>query len=753
MSEKLIVEVLLDPKTDGKSFDNIKQQSQKAGKTSATGFSSAFGGAIGSSLKKIGGKLAVFATAALGVKAFADQVAIAIPKIREFERALAEVNSILPQNEKLTKKSTDTFREFAGEFATSSSNQAKAFYSIVSAGIKGTAKQLDVLEASNKAAIAGLVDIDSAAKVLVSSINSYATSGLTATEISDKLFVAVREGQTTFGELADFIGNVAPVASSAGLKFEELAGAIAGITKAGIKTDIAVTGIRALLSSLIKVTPQAAEEAKKLGIEFSTAALRSKGLVGFLRDLQTATNGNEVSLGRLFPNVRALTPILQVVNGDFEDFARIQNEVKNSLGATTLAADEVKKSLDFKLEQASANFALLRQEIAGLFTPSLGEAAQSLTKLIQSFRTAVPESTKIKNRISDLNEELETLNLKTRETPDQLTRAAVAFSLAKNRIVEVKNEITDLNKQLAALANQKIVEESPFEQLKKEEIKLRSFNQELSNFKIGIGTRFEFAIAGDISETESKIAKLKEEIFKLNNPVVEDTEEEPKEAKEIEKFKTLTDVGSGILDGFSKDIFKKVDTVQDKIKQANDTIGKFTEKTGLALRNGIGVAAGGAFAELGRALQSGENAVEAFGKAFLKSIGDTLVQQGTAFILEGTAYAFSANPLLTAKSAGLISAGAAMATFGGVLGSAVSPQGGSGSASSATTGVANNELIQDSVTDPIEDEDLERQTSTSVNIQVEGSLVQQEELGSFISKVISESNEKSGNVILSPNFA
>jgi hypothetical protein len=739
MSEKLIVEVLLDPKTDGKSFDNIKQQSQKAGKTSATGFSSAFGGAIGSSLKKIGGKLAVFATAALGVKAFADQVAIAIPKIREFERALAEVNSILPQNEKLTKKSTDTFREFAGEFATSSSNQAKAFYSIVSAGIKGTAKQLDVLEASNKAAIAGLVDIDSAAKVLVSSINSYATSGLTATEISDKLFVAVREGQTTFGELADFIGNVAPVASSAGLKFEELAGAIAGITKAGIKTDIAVTGIRALLSSLIKVTPQAAEEAKKLGIEFSTAALRSKGLVGFLRDLQTATNGNEVSLGRLFPNVRALTPIL--------------NEVKNSLGATTLAADEVKKSLDFKLEQASANFALLRQEIAGLFTPSLGEAAQSLTKLIQSFRTAVPESTKIKNRISDLNEELETLNLKTRETPDQLTRAAVAFSLAKNRIVEVKNEITDLNKQLAALANQKIVEESPFEQLKKEEIKLRSFNQELSNFKIGIGTRFEFAIAGDISETESKIAKLKEEIFKLNNPVVEDTEEEPKEAKEIEKFKTLTDVGSGILDGFSKDIFKKVDTVQDKIKQANDTIGKFTEKTGLALRNGIGVAAGGAFAELGRALQSGENAVEAFGKAFLKSIGDTLVQQGTAFILEGTAYAFSANPLLTAKSAGLISAGAAMATFGGVLGSAVSPQGGSGSASSATTGVANNELIQDSVTDPIEDEDLERQTSTSVNIQVEGSLVQQEELGSFISKVISESNEKSGNVILSPNFA
>ena len=52
-----------------------------------------------------------------------------------------------------------------------------------------------------------------------------------------------------------------------------------------------------------------------------------------------------------------------------------------------------------------------------------------------------------------------------------------------------------------------------------------------------------------------------------------------------------------------------------------------------------------------------------------------------------------------------------------------------------------------------EPEDIERQVGSEVNITVEGSLVQQDELGKFISDVISESNEKNGNVIVNPRFA
>ena len=344
-----------------KGFDKTDKQATKSTKKMKKGLDS-----TRSSAKKLGATLAgVFgaAVAFKGLQLLTRGFISASKEALEFSKAIAEVNSILPKNEKLTAKSTQAFIDFSSAFSGDAQTQAKAFYAIVSAGIKTTAAQLEVLKAANLAATAGLVDIDTSAKALVSTMNAYSQSGLTAKQSSDALFVAVREGQTTFGQLANTIGVVAPIAAAANVRFDELAGTLAAITKGGISTDIAVTGLKAILTTVIKPAKETADAAKRMGLDFSIAAIESKGFAGFLKSVAEATGGSTEKLAKLFPNVRALGPILKVVAGDFEDFERILGETAKTLDVNSNATADA-----FKVISQSAAFQLerLQQELANL---------------------------------------------------------------------------------------------------------------------------------------------------------------------------------------------------------------------------------------------------------------------------------------------------------------------------------------------------------------------------------------------------
>jgi len=128
---------------------------------------------------------------------------------------------------------------------------------------------------------------------------------------------------------------------------------------------------------------------------------------------------------------------------------------------------------------------------------------------------------------------------------------------------------------------------------------------------------------------------------------------------------------------------------------------------------GIGKGVGGGFAAMGAALAKGENAIEAFGKAFAASIGQAAIQLGTRFILEGIAISF--NPLLGGPAVGgpLIGAGAALAAFGGALGAVV---GGGGATAGGGAGGGGGETGFSSDLPLGETEETKPQTMVTLNV-------------------------------------
>lgn len=770
MADQFKILVDLDIRTDGSSYKKTEQDAKKAGERAGAGFVNAFKSNLKSQITSTIKSFAGIYAGVTAVRALTSTIKESVTQIRSFERAMANVNSILPQNEKLTKASADAFRDFAGQFGTTSAKQADAFYTIVSAGIKGTAKQLATLEASNEAAIAGLVDINDSARVLVSSVNAYATSGLTAARASDILFVAVREGQTTFQELANFIGNVAPVAASAGLKFEELAGTIAGVTKAGIKTDIAVTGIRALLSSLIKVTPEAREEAERLGLEFSTAALRAKGFVGFLKDVQRATGGNVEALGKLFPNVRALTPILQVVNGDFEDFARIQGEVQNSLGATSKAAEEIKKNLDFKLQQASANFDLLAQELTRAIVPALGDAAGSLSRWLILNRDSASENSKNKAKLQEYRIELEYWSgVMEKQGVPALKEWTSNATFAQKKVLTLTQSIDALNKRSEQLKYALELKESPYEKLIDANRRLDDLKSRLQTIKQTKGTFVEQRKSTDDFVQSLKGIDLERQALVSGDNKIQllaDIEKEKANIKSIEseirKLKTSLTTVPDAAEETKMSVVRLSDGVFDFFKNIQFGFGKFSsdfktrkkemeaQATALAkhMKGAIAGTISSGIQEMVMAMREGRSEFDAFSKVFLQMVGDMAIKVGETLILTG----IGINSLTALDGFKAIAAGAGLVAIGTIIKASAGGGASSGAGGSSGGGLSGT-ATQDSTEILTAPDGEQRQPNTNVEIVVQGSLVREQELGEFITETLNESFGKQGLTLTDARFA
>lgn len=709
------------------AFAKIQRQATKAGTRAGDNFGSNFSDAASVAAGAFVANIAVDA-----INSLRSALAGSIQTAAAFGRGIAEINSILPSNAKLTEQATKQLQEFAIQFGSNQQAQAKAFYNIVSAGVQGTSKQLEVLETANAAAVAGLVDIDTAAFALVSSVNAYSKSGLTATEASDSLFAAVKAGQTTLGELANSIGRVTSLASGAGVSFQDLSGTVAFLTKSGIATAEAVTGLRAIISSVIKPSSEAANIAQRLGLEFNSAALRAKGLAGFLNDVIVATGGSQDQLAKLFGSVEALSGV-QAIAGNFKEFSGILGDVTNSAGATQTALKTLTETDAFKIDQLAASFENLSSKIGEAGLGLANDLIPQFGKLFQELDTLVTGAAPAQRSIEDINSEITKLaNILAGDerTEDGGFVGDILNFLSGDKPKRSQRELDAINERLQRLIKQR-------DELRRQDVEAAS--------RAPIGELQQIEENGPLDSPSSQIAETAAQVETQIAESVENSKASLGELREIEKQiaqergDELIQFGD-LFSDFSSQFKSQAAIIAQTSSQLASTVSK-------NLINGIGNAAGSAFAAFGRALATGENAFKAFAQAFLSTIGQVAIQQGTSFILQGIAYQFL--PGFQAVGSSLIAAGAALAVFGGALtavggGGAGAGAGGGAQLTDPTRG------FQDS-TDFANDE--ERELNRQVALTVNGNIFSNDETRQEVVKLINDAFEEDGTVLIGGNGA
>lgn len=291
--------------------------------------------------------------------------------IFQFQDAVAEVSTLVDTTTFSMRELEAAAIAQAQAFGGGAAQQAKSFYQIISAGASTAAEATETLTAANKLAVGGVTSVAQAADGLTSVLNAYGDRVESAAAVSDAMFVAMRAGKTTIGELSASLGRVAPLAAQTGVSFDELLAAVSALTKGGISTAESMTGVRAILAAVAKPSSEASKLAEALGIEFNSAGLEARGLAGFLEDLVARTGGSTDALAVLFGGVEALVPAMALSGQAGEDFADILDQMGDKAGQTELAFSKMANSPGFQMDRVFSAISAEAISLGGVLGESL----------------------------------------------------------------------------------------------------------------------------------------------------------------------------------------------------------------------------------------------------------------------------------------------------------------------------------------------------------------------------------------------
>lgn len=301
----------------------------------------------------------------------------------KFAQAMAAVDSITNLTRPQLKEMSKDVRDLAVAYGRDATESAEALNDILSSGVSED-NGIKVLELSIKAAIAGMTETGTAAAGGLAIVNAYGEGIENLGLRYDQMFLAVKDGVTTFPELAQFIGDVLPTAKAAGVGFDEVAAAIARMTIAGIKTPQATTALKGAINALAAPTPDAQKKMAEMGITW-------KGLTATLEDIAQKNLGLD-AMRQLIPDVEARTAVLSLTQYIREMRAEVtaMGEAGGSMEAAYAKMSDTPQAELDRFNASWREFKLQLGEAAEAFAPFLDVAAEIL-----KFFSEMPESVQV----------------------------------------------------------------------------------------------------------------------------------------------------------------------------------------------------------------------------------------------------------------------------------------------------------------------------------------------------------------------
>lgn len=241
---------------------------------------------------------------------------------------------------------------------------ANAQYFLTSAGLT-TAQSMEATTIAAKAQAAGLGTMSQVADASSSVMNAYAKSGMTAAKATDIMVASVKFGKMEAASLGQEIGQVIPIASNMGISFDQVGAAVAGMSLTGMTAGEAVTGLRAAIQAMMTPTSAGEKILRQYGLSGDELrkTIREKGLLAGMQELRGAFRGHDEDLKPALHSVEAFNGVLALTGDNAGQIASIFDGVANSTGSLDTAFNAVKDTMQFKMNQASAD---LKQGLTNL---------------------------------------------------------------------------------------------------------------------------------------------------------------------------------------------------------------------------------------------------------------------------------------------------------------------------------------------------------------------------------------------------
>ena len=313
----------------------------------------------------------------------------------DFEANLAKIEGLVGVAGAEVQEMGKAARTMAKDMGKSANEAAEALFFITSAGLRG-ADAMNTLEASLKASAIGLGETKVVADLATSALNAYGAANLSATQATDVMVAAVREGKLEANELAGSMGRVLPIASALGVSFNDVGAAFAALSRTGTNAAEAATQIRGIFASLLKPSKQAEEALAGMGLsaEGLRKSLREDGLLATLEILKKNFEGNDEAAAQVFGNIRALSGVMDLLGSNVDTTRAIFERMADTTGSLDAAFGVTEQTAKFRLnkaiEEAKSGMMALGQTILESAIPMLEKLGKVVGALGQWFSELSP---------------------------------------------------------------------------------------------------------------------------------------------------------------------------------------------------------------------------------------------------------------------------------------------------------------------------------------------------------------------------
>ncbi len=295
--------------------------------------------ALDKSKKKASGFKKLMTSAFTGIAAGVTVAIVAFKKmfttLSDFDAGMRNVNSILGLSEEKFKSLKTEVLGVQDELGISSKELTEALYQAVSAGI-AAGDAIAFLKTAGKVGIAGVASTTEAVDVLTTILNAFHLEASETDRVADILFQTIKLGKTDLAQLSASFAQVAPIAAANGIAFEQIAAAVASLTKQGTPTAQAMTQIRASIIGMNKV----------LGDGWS-ATMSYQEAVALVAE---KAGGSNNKLKEMLGRVEGVNAVLGLTGENAATAASDLDAMTNSLGAAGDAFDEQSKGIQRRLD-------------------------------------------------------------------------------------------------------------------------------------------------------------------------------------------------------------------------------------------------------------------------------------------------------------------------------------------------------------------------------------------------------------------
>lgn len=349
---------------------------------------------FGSKLKSVGDKISSVGQAILPASvAVAGIGTYAATSATEFEKAMSQVKAISGSTGSEFEALKEKAKELGSSTVYSASDVADAMTDMAKAGWSSQ-QIMDGMAGVLNAATASGEDLASVSTIVADAITSFKLEAADASHVADVLVEAANSGTIDIADLGESFKNVAPLATSMGFSIEETTVALEALSTSGIKGANAGTGLKSMLSQLVKPSDTVAKALDDLGISIAEDDGKMKSLSQILAEMRPKfadlTEEQQNYYAATIAGRNGVSSLLTLLNMSQDEYDKLGVSLENCSGIATNTAEIMQDNLGSQIELLKNKFEVLSINIGETFIPVLTDIVNKASEMITWFQNLDP---------------------------------------------------------------------------------------------------------------------------------------------------------------------------------------------------------------------------------------------------------------------------------------------------------------------------------------------------------------------------